>query len=237
MAHDVFISYSSRDKPTADAVCYELEAAGIRCWIAPRDILPGQHWGAAIVEAIHSSRLMVLILSANANASDQVLREVERSVHRSIPIIPFRIEEFELASAFEYYLSVPHWLDAMTGPMEDHIQRLVHTAKVLLDQERPPQAVPAAPPQSPGPAPDDDAQLEAVVRPQPGDFAPPPPREPPAAAAMPTVAVASMASILPPSGSAPMRRPRAMTKRTAPSRSSTPAIVAATISPTLWPIT
>ena len=41
MAHDVFISYSAKDKTTADGVCATLEAKGIRCWIAPRDILPG----------------------------------------------------------------------------------------------------------------------------------------------------------------------------------------------------
>jgi hypothetical protein len=35
---NVFISYSSQDKPTADAACAALEAANIRCWIAPRDI-------------------------------------------------------------------------------------------------------------------------------------------------------------------------------------------------------
>jgi TIR domain len=34
MAFDVFISYSSKDKTTADATCASLENAGIRCWIA-----------------------------------------------------------------------------------------------------------------------------------------------------------------------------------------------------------
>jgi phage FluMu protein Com len=47
---DVFLSYSSKDKPTADAACAVLEARGLRCWIAPRDIIPGKEWGAAIVE-------------------------------------------------------------------------------------------------------------------------------------------------------------------------------------------
>lgn len=42
MDFDIFISYSSQDKPTADAACAVLEAAGIRCWIAPRDIMPGR---------------------------------------------------------------------------------------------------------------------------------------------------------------------------------------------------
>jgi hypothetical protein len=36
MAHDVFISYSTKDKPIADAVCGTLERNGVRCWIAPR---------------------------------------------------------------------------------------------------------------------------------------------------------------------------------------------------------
>ncbi len=36
MSFDVFISYSSIDKTTADAACNALESAGIRCWIAPR---------------------------------------------------------------------------------------------------------------------------------------------------------------------------------------------------------
>jgi TIR domain len=61
MAHDVFISYSAKDKTTADGVCATLEAKGIRCWIAPRDILPGMDWGEAIIEAINGSRVIVLV--------------------------------------------------------------------------------------------------------------------------------------------------------------------------------
>jgi hypothetical protein len=38
LAHDVLISYSVTDKGAADAVCHRLEAARIRCWIAPRDV-------------------------------------------------------------------------------------------------------------------------------------------------------------------------------------------------------
>ena len=52
MAHDVFISYSSKDKAVADAVCAGLEGRGIACWMAPRDIVPGVDWGAAIIDAI-----------------------------------------------------------------------------------------------------------------------------------------------------------------------------------------
>ena len=80
MAHDVFISYSHLDKPVADAACATLESRGVRCWIAPRDVLPGDEYASALVGAIHSSRLLVLVFSSGANQSPQVLREVERAV-------------------------------------------------------------------------------------------------------------------------------------------------------------
>ena len=67
MAHETFISHSSEDKVIADAVTASLEQANIRCWIAPRDIRPGDSWGGAIVEAIESSRVMVVIFSAKSN--------------------------------------------------------------------------------------------------------------------------------------------------------------------------
>ena len=80
MIYDVFISHSTRDKTAADAACAALEAAGIRCWIAPRDITPGAEWGEAIIEAINQCRVMVLIFSTNANESSQIRREVERAL-------------------------------------------------------------------------------------------------------------------------------------------------------------
>ena len=47
MSHDVFISYASQDKSTADAICNALEQKRIRCWIAPRDVLPGHIWASS----------------------------------------------------------------------------------------------------------------------------------------------------------------------------------------------
>src|SRR5262249_15940800 len=72
---DVFISYSSRDTPTAERVCAALEESGqLRCWMAPRDIPPGANWSASIIEGIEASRVMVLIFSRHSNTSPQVLR-------------------------------------------------------------------------------------------------------------------------------------------------------------------
>jgi hypothetical protein len=60
MAHELFTSYSSKDKATADQVCAALETRGIPCWIAPRDLPPGTEWLQGIMGAIHASRLLAL---------------------------------------------------------------------------------------------------------------------------------------------------------------------------------
>jgi TIR domain len=132
MAHDVFTSYSAKDKATADGVCATLEAKGIRCWIAPRDILPGMDWGEAIIEAIHTSRVMILVFSSNANDSNQIKREVERAVSGGIPIIPLRIENVAPARSLEYFIGPVHWLDALTPSLENHLQNLAETVRLLL---------------------------------------------------------------------------------------------------------
>lgn len=134
MPHDVFVSYSSEDKLTADAVCNVLESRGIRIWIAPRDVLPGTDWGGAIVDAINRSRAMILIYSASANRSPQIKREVERAVNRGIPLIPFRIEDVPMSKTLEFFVSIPHWLDALTPPLQQHLDRLAETTRLILEQ-------------------------------------------------------------------------------------------------------
>ena len=135
MAHDVFVSYSAVDKATADAVVAGLEQDGLRCWIAPRDVLAGTSWGEAIVDAIEAARVMVLILSDNSNRSKQVLREVERAVASETIILPFRIEAIDPTGAMAYFLATEHWLDALTPPLERHIGHLAASIRALMTGE------------------------------------------------------------------------------------------------------
>lgn len=132
MAHDVFISHSSKDKTFADAVCAALERNGVRCWVAPRDILPGTSWARSIVKAIGGSTVMVLVFSRNAQGSEHVRREVERAAHRRIAIIPLRIEDVLPADELEYFLSSPHWMDAIARPFEQHLGPLAGKVRALL---------------------------------------------------------------------------------------------------------
>lgn len=132
MAHDVFISHSTQDKAVADAACATLEARNIRCWIAPRDILPGVDWGEAIVDAISGAKVMVLIFSNHSNTSDQVKREVQNAVGEGVAILPFRIADVTPIKSLRYFLGTQHWLDALTTPLERHLDRLADTVSALL---------------------------------------------------------------------------------------------------------
>jgi hypothetical protein len=133
MAHDIFISSSSKDKPVADAACATFEAHGMRCWIAPRDVPPGAAWGEAIVDAIQSSRVMVLIFSENANASGQIAREVERAADYGVTIVPIRVEDVAPARSLQYFLSNIHWLDALSPPLERRLQEIAAKIKSMLE--------------------------------------------------------------------------------------------------------
>src|SRR5471030_3200421 len=131
MRHDVFLSHSHVDKVYADAVCHKLEASGIRCWVAPRDIRPSEDWAEAIINAMDNCRILLLIFSSSSNSSPQVRREVERAVNKGLSVLPFRIENVPLSKSLEYFISTQHWLDAISGNMEHHLDEL-HTCVNLL---------------------------------------------------------------------------------------------------------
>ena len=167
MAHDVFISYSTKDKHIADAVCAKLEEQKIRCWIAPRDIPAGQNFAASIINAINDSRVFVLLWSASANASEHILNEINQAFDQGITIIPFRIQDVQPTPEMRYYFGRTHWLDALTPPLEKHIQTLSETIQALLSRQ--PQTAVA----SPEPAPAAEPSPAVTGQPEPDKHVPP----------------------------------------------------------------
>lgn len=127
----IFISYSSKDKYVADALCHYLEEHKIPCWIAPRDILAGQSWAGAIVKAIRDCSAMVLIYSADSNTSHQVANEIDKAFSCAKIIVPFIVDSTPMNDDFDYYLSRKHWLIAYPDykeklkPLLDSLVKLV----------------------------------------------------------------------------------------------------------------
>jgi tetratricopeptide (TPR) repeat protein len=124
MSGFVFVSYATEDRVTANTICEFLENSGIRCWMAPRNILPGSDWGESIIEAINQSRLMVLIYSESAGHSIQIKREVERASSKRVPIVPFRIDDIPISKSLELHLSDTYWIDAISDDIGPQLQLL-----------------------------------------------------------------------------------------------------------------
>jgi hypothetical protein len=128
----IFISYSQKDKLTAEALCASLEARSYACWMAPRNIVAGQEWAESIIEAIDACEIFVLIFSPAANASKHVLREVERAAAGGKIVIRFRVDAIEPCKSLAYYLNVAQWFDGFPAPVEQHLPRFAQTIETCL---------------------------------------------------------------------------------------------------------
>ncbi|MCE0522354.1 MAG: toll/interleukin-1 receptor domain-containing protein [Methylacidiphilales bacterium] len=116
----------------ADTICAFLESKGLACWIAPRNILPGEEWGDSILRGINASPVMVLIFSKAANDSGPVRSEVDRAVNARKVLIPFRVENVSPTGAMEFHIGRRHWLDAYKPPIERHLDLLVRAVRDIL---------------------------------------------------------------------------------------------------------
>ena len=143
---DVFISYSSRNKNIADALCHFLEEKKIRCWMAPRDILPGQEYAEAIAQAMSKIKIYILVYSSHSLKSQWVNKEANLAVKKEKIIIPFRIEDcpFE-GTSMELYFNDVHWIDAVPTPNEA-FDKLVVALNALLGRSAASEPTSAPPP-------------------------------------------------------------------------------------------
>jgi serine/threonine protein kinase len=133
--HKIFISHSTRDKPSAFAICSSLESKRIRCWIAPRDILAGANWPEAITDAIENSAAIVLVLSEAANASPNVRDEIILGRKFNVPVVQVRIAEVVPARHLELLLSSSQWFDAYPPPLDSHFDSLIAQLISLIGEE------------------------------------------------------------------------------------------------------
>ena len=129
--HDVFISYSTKQKEIADAMCHYLEENKIRCWIAPRDIAAGEEYAEVIVKAIKDCKVFVIIFSKYSADSVWCKSETNKAVGSNKIIIPFKVDNTELQGGMSLYLESRHWIDAVPAP-EKCFKELLPTIKRVI---------------------------------------------------------------------------------------------------------
>ncbi len=100
-----FISYSTKNKETADAIKSLFNKNSIETWMAPNDIPPGSKYAQVISKAIKNCSCFVLLLTKNAQNSVWVPKEVERAINYKKVIIPVQLDNSLLNDEFEMYIS------------------------------------------------------------------------------------------------------------------------------------
>jgi len=140
---DVFVSYASQDAAVAEAVVAALERHGVKCWIAPRDVVPGTLYADEIVRAINEAAAVVLILSAQAEASPHVGKEIERASSKGRRIIALHTDSAPLPRSFEYFLSESQWIEVEPAGIDAATTKLAEAVRSHLGLSAP--AEPRAP--------------------------------------------------------------------------------------------
>lgn len=99
-----FISYSSKNQSSADALRDLLNSNGVETWMAPGDIPAGSSYMKEINQALKNCSCLVLLLSNASQGSQWVIREVERVINYRKTVVPVQIEDVILNDEFEFVL-------------------------------------------------------------------------------------------------------------------------------------
>lgn len=110
----LFVSHHSGDADAAQRVEAALRPRGVACWMAPRDVEPGEPFDEAIDRAISRCAAVLLLVSTPAAESRHVKRELIIADNRRKMIIPLRLETVE-PQKLSYHLADSQWIDWADG--------------------------------------------------------------------------------------------------------------------------
>lgn len=135
MSADIFISFASQDSKTARTICTALEGRGFKCWIATRDIQPGENFQSAIVRAIRNAKVLLLVFTSNSNRSDEMTKELALASQQKLMVVPLRVENVDPSDAFAYEFATRQWID-LFADWEREMNHLCARLSAALDDDR-----------------------------------------------------------------------------------------------------
>src|SRR3954464_5774900 len=149
-AGHVFISHGSDDRDEANDLSAFIEARGIKTWIAPRDVRPGQDYSEQLQLALEQCTAFVVLVTDKANSSPYVRAETEMAFSNSKPIFPVRRSDIQPAAGLAFFLKIRHWTDAFGKNGDSAMERLGHELDRVCGPART-EAAPAGPIATPAP--------------------------------------------------------------------------------------
>src|SRR4051812_21847384 len=155
MSAPIFLSFASNDRKPAETICKAVEQRGFSCWIATRNIAPGENFQEAITRAIRTAKVMILVFSAHANNSLEVKKEIALAGRYNVIVVPVRVEDVVPNDALSYELAVRQWID-LFDDWENAIERLISQLSTVVQASvaaGPPAGTRFSEPDSPQPEP------------------------------------------------------------------------------------
>lgn len=131
--YDVYISYKVVDVSMAEKICAGLEADGLRCCYAARDI-PGE--GSRLIEgmfeAVEKSRMMVTVLTEESKESKTLASEFDIAQVNKIPVLPFVLMNGRMPRLWQYHLQRMKYYQPVGLSLEDSITELKKIVRMML---------------------------------------------------------------------------------------------------------
>jgi formylglycine-generating enzyme required for sulfatase activity len=115
----VFISHATKDADFAHRLADDLKQLGIRVWIAPESIRPGEGWVKAIERGMRESSHVVIVLTPAALKSKWVEKETEVVIAEErkgrLQIFPLDVEPCDIPLLLSSYQTIPFRRNYDTG--------------------------------------------------------------------------------------------------------------------------
>ena len=105
----IFVSYAHVNKSAVFPLIRQLHEKGYRIWY-DNGIPPSSEWADTIMEKLEKSALMLLFVSPESVASDNVKDEFHSALNEKIPILPVFLKETPLVGGFKLRLPRYEWV-------------------------------------------------------------------------------------------------------------------------------
>jgi len=124
----VFISYSRKDTHIIDRLAQQLNASAVETWVDREDIAVGAKWRRKIVDAIDDAVAVLVVLSPDAAASDNVRKEIDIAEEARKLLLPVKIRSVDIPKDLQYQLVGLQQID-LSSDFDLGVSQLVETVR------------------------------------------------------------------------------------------------------------
>ena len=108
--HDVFISYSRKDRGFADTVVQHLTNAKFSCWLDTKDLNPAEIWRSELKDAIIDADNLIFVISPDSVDSQYCKMELDFAIEHHKRLIPLHYRPLNANQVLPSSLSERQWM-------------------------------------------------------------------------------------------------------------------------------